>query len=177
MPLSAAVGGEKSMRVKGLLWCVWVCVLLVVTACAAPLPEGESGSVAMIPFASEEYGIRGNAPLEGWSDRAVLIQESFPGTMDEFVAVLVEKTDLVQLPRSTGAYKGAYLAWDLYTFGTQIVDAGPGVFKVDLALAQGKGEAKYYMVLLVAQSMGYVANEEKYETVFEHALYAFEPLE
>jgi hypothetical protein len=141
------------------------------------LPEGESGLVAMIPFTNEEYGIRGNAPLEGWSDRAVLVQESVLGTMDEFVDVVVEKTDLVQLPQTTGVYEGAFLTWDLYTFGTRIAEAGPAVFKVNLGVAQSSGGAKQYMVLLITQPMDYPAHKLKYDAVFEHALYAFEPLE
>jgi hypothetical protein len=161
---------------KGFLWGVLACVLLAMTACAAILPAGESGVVPMIPFVSEEHGIRGNAPMEGWSDRAVLNQESFPGTMDELVAIVVEKTDLVRIPKSSGVYRGAYLTWDLYTFSTRVEDAGPDVYRVDLGLAHVERDARYYLVILITRPMDYEENKALYQTVFEHALYALEPL-
>jgi hypothetical protein len=162
--------------IRGFFWGVLACVLLAMTACVAPLPEGESGLVAMIPFTNEEYGIRGNAPMGGWSDRAVLIQESFPGTMDDLVELAVAQTDLVRLPRSTGTYRGAYLTWDLYTFSTRVEDAGPDIYRVDMGLAHVERDARYYLVFLIAQPMDYEANKALYQTVFEHALYALEPL-
>ena len=81
------------------------------------------------------------------------------------------------LPRSFGTFKGAHLAWDLYRFTTQFADAGPDILHVDLAVAQGTGDDRQYLVVLVARSMDYAANPQKYRTVLEHALYAFEPLE
>jgi len=162
--------------IKGLSWGVLACVLLAMTACVAPLPEGESGAVAMIPFTNEEHGIRGNAPMEGWSDRAVLNQESFSGTLDELVELVVAQTDLVRIPRSSGVYRGAYLTWDLYTFSTRVKDAGPDVYRVDLGLAHVERDARYYLVILITRPMDYEANKALYQTVFEHALYALEPL-
>lgn len=154
-----------------------MCVLVAVTACTGSLPEGESGVVAMIPFTNEEHGIRGNALLDDSADWVLLNQESFSGTRDELAAILMEQTDLVQIPRSIGIYKGAYLTWDLYRFTTRVADEGPKIFHVDLALAQGPGDDRQYLVVLVALPMDYAATPAKYRTVFEHALYAFEPLE
>jgi hypothetical protein len=161
---------------RGALIGVLACVLVVATACAAFLPEGESGSVAMRPFTDEEQGVRGNALLEGSVDWALLNQESFSGTREELVAVVIEKTDLVQLPRSTGTYKGAHLTWEIFSFGTQIAEAGPDVYHVDLALARGTGGARQYLVVLISRPVDRSANPAKYRTVLEHALYAFEPL-
>jgi hypothetical protein len=163
--------------IRGLVSGMLAGVLLAVTACAVPLPQGESGVVAMIPFVSEEQGIRGNAPLEGWSDRAILNQESFSGTMAEWVALVVEQTDLVQLPTSYGTYPGAHLTWELYTFSTRIKDAGPDVYRVHLGLAHVERDARYYLVILITRPMDYEQNKALYRTVFEHALYALEPLE
>jgi hypothetical protein len=153
------------------------CVLLATTACITPLPQGKSGVVAMVPFTSEAFGIQGNAPLEGWSDQAILNQESFPGTIEELVTHVVEQTDLVQLPRSTGVYQGAHLTWDLYTFTTQIPEGGPGLYRVDMATAKAEPGAGLYLVTLITRPMEYGANRALYETVLEHALYALEPLD
>lgn len=162
---------------KCLLSGVLLCVLVIVAACNGSLPEGKSGVVAMMPFSDLEQGIRGNAPLSGWSDRAVLNQESFSGTLEEWTAIAVEKTDIVRLPRSVGTYGGAFLVWDLYTFSTRIADAGPDIYRVDVGLAQNKERSKIYLVLLVTVPVDYAANQSMYRAVFEHALYAFEPLE
>jgi hypothetical protein len=152
------------------------CTLVAAMACAPPLPVGQSGSIAMRPFVDREQGIRGNAPLEGWSDRALLLQQSFAGTRDEWAAVAREQTDLVQMPRSIGTYEGAYLTWELYTFVTRIAEAGPALYEVQLALAQNEAGSRQYTVLLIAPSPGVAADRPKHRAVYEHALYAFEPL-
>jgi hypothetical protein len=150
--------------------------LLAVPACIPSPPEGASGSIAMIPFVDEEQGIRGNAPLEGWSEEAALIQQAVFGPEDELLAAIVEQTDLVQLPRSTGTYESARLTWHLYSFATQLEQAPPGIYRVDMALAEMENGAGYYMVLLAARSSTYEANRAQYRAVLEHALYALEPL-
>jgi hypothetical protein len=153
------------------------CVLLAAAGCADFLPQGESGSVAMMPFTSEAHGIRGNTLLDGSVDWAILNQESFSGTREELVAVVVEQTDLLQLPRSAGTYQGAHLTWKIFGFGTRIKGAGPDVYHIDLALAQGKGDAKQYLVVLIAEPVDWAKKPARYRTVLEHALYAFEPLQ
>jgi hypothetical protein len=150
--------------------------LLVVPACVPSPAKGPSGSLPMIPFVDENQGIRGNAPLEGWSEQAILIQQSAFGTDDELIANIAEQTDLVRLPRSTGTYASAHLTWHLYSFATQLADAPPGIYQVDLALAEMEDRVGYYMVLLVAQSSTYEAHRAQYRAVLEHALYALEPL-
>jgi hypothetical protein len=162
---------------KVVLVAVLACTLIAVLACAPPLPVGQSGSIAMRPFVDKEQGIRGNAPLEGWSDRALLRQQSFSGTRDEWIAMASEQTDLVQMPRSVGTYEGAYLTWDLYTFVTRIAEAGPALLEVQLALAQNKAGSRQYTVLLVTPSPALAADRPMNQAVYEHALYAFEPLE
>ena len=155
---------------------VLACVLPLVAACGVPLPQGDRGSVGMVPFVDREHGIRGYAPLEGWTDRAILIQQSFEGTKEELVSTLVDQTDLMQLPRATGLYRGAHLTWDLYSFGTQLPDAAPGVYRVDLALAEANGGGTY-MAIMVTRPMEYQANQAQFRAVFEHALYAMAPLD
>jgi hypothetical protein len=149
-------------------------MLLCVTACNVSLPEGESGSIALIPFFDRERGMQGVMPLEGWTDRAVLLQESFPGTLDELIAEIAADTDLIALPRSTGTYRGSAFTWDLYQFHTQLADTGPGIYRVDLGLA--KSDSAYYFVALVTLPADYAANEPLYKTVFTHALYALSPM-
>lgn len=154
---------------------VIACSLLAITACTALQSEHGSGTIAMVPFTSDEHGIRGVTPLEGWADQAALVQQSFPGTKDELVAVIAEQTDLIALPRSIGTYKGSTFTWDLYTFETQIQDAEPGIYRVDMGLA--KGESAIHLVLLITVPAEYATNPALYETVFTHALYALTPIE
>ncbi|MBN1641173.1 MAG: hypothetical protein JXA09_08050 [Anaerolineae bacterium] len=159
---------------------VWGWLLLTValaggSACSVSLPVGELGAVPMAPFVDEQAGIRGMAPLPGWSDRAELVQQTGVGTIDEFVAMLSEQTDLVSLPRSTGSYQGKHLRWDLYTAETQVVGAPPGIYRLRMGIAhQG---ATFYFVVLVVVTADYDAGPEPYDAVFEHALYALGPTE
>ena len=150
-------------------------VLCLASACTGSLPEGESGSVAMMPFFDQEQGIQGVTPLEGWSDQAALLQQSFPGTKDELVAVIAEQTDLVTLPRPIGTYRGSAFTWDLFKIEGQIYEAGPGIFRMDLALAHD--DARYYLIALITQPDEYTARAPMYESVLNHTLYALKPLE
>jgi hypothetical protein len=163
------------MTKRNLLLGVLTSIFLTVTACSGLQGEHGSGSIAMAPFVSEEYGIRGLAPQEGWTDRALLAQMSFPGTMDELVTEITADTDLIALPRSIGTYRGSAFTWDLFKFNTQIKDQGSAIYRVELALAQS--ESAIYLVYLVTQPTDYAANTALYKTVYIHALYALTPIE
>ena len=148
---------------------------LLVTACGGWGADHGSGTVIMEPFIDEQFGIRGNTPAAGWAERAVLLQQSFSGTTDELTALLVEQTDLIGLPKSTGTYKGRALTWQLYRFETQLQSAEPGIYRVDMGVAEG--EAAIYFVTLVTMPMEYEDQAALYESVFTHAMYALAPLE
>jgi hypothetical protein len=147
---------------------------LLVTACGGWGAGHGSGTVIMAPFVDEQFGIRGNAPAGGWAERAVLLQQSFPGTTDELIALLAEETDLIGLPKSTGTYKGRALTWQLYRFETQLQSVGPGIYRVDMGVAEGK--AAIYLVTLVTMPMEYDEQAALYESVFTHAMWALTPL-
>jgi len=147
---------------------------ILVTACGSGAGHG-SGMVIMAPFVDEQFGIRGNAPVEGWAERAVLLQQSFTGTLDELTALLVEETDLVRLPKSIGTYQGQALAWQLYRFETQLQSVGPGIYRVDMGVAES--ETAFYLVTLVTMPMEYQDQAALYESVFRHAMWALTPLE
>jgi hypothetical protein len=147
---------------------------LLVTACGGWGADHGNGTVIMAPFTDEEFGIRGNAPAEGWAERAALLQQSFPGTTDELTAFLIEETDLIGLPKPTGTYRGSAWTWQLYRFETQLQSADPGIYRLDMGLAQG--EAAIYLVTLVTMPMEYEDHAALYESVFTHAMYALAPL-
>jgi len=150
-----------------------VCLLLLATGCAVSLPPGDKGVVPMIPFWDEQMGIHGVMPLEGWSEEAMVLQQSFPGSRDELSALLLEQTDLVSLPRSRGVYQGAHMSWELYTFHTQLQDAPPGIYRIDMGVSEHNGVQ--YFVILICVSTTYDQHAPMYETVLEHALYALQP--
>jgi hypothetical protein len=156
---------------------VWIVLSLVmlVTACGGWDADHGSGTVIMAPFIDEAQGIRGNAPAGGWAERAVLLQQSFTGTTDDLTALLAEQTDLIHLPKSIGTYKGRALAWQLYRFDTQLESAGPGIYRVDMGVAQG--ETAIYLVTLITVSMAYENQAALYESVFTHAMWALTPLD
>jgi hypothetical protein len=147
---------------------------LVLTACNGLYADNNSGAIAMVPFTDNDQGIEGVMPMEGWTDQAALLQQSFSGTGDELLALLKEQTDLISLPRSIGSYKGSRFTWDLYTFTTQFAEAEPGIYRVDMGVAEGD---KFYLVTLITVPAAYEANTAFYETAFVHAMYALNPIE
>jgi hypothetical protein len=169
------VSDSEELRMKQrLVMSVLAGVLLVLTGCATLAHEGESGVIALVPFADEQFRVQGVRPVDGWSEQALLIQQSAPVSMEELVAALVADSDLIALPRSTGSYEGRFFTWDLYTFTTRLAEAGPGIYRVDVGLAQG--ESAVYMVGLVTVPLSYPEHEALYETVLHHAMYALAPL-
>jgi hypothetical protein len=149
--------------------------MLVMAACNASLPQGNTGSVSLMPFWDEEMGIHGVMPVQDWSDQAELVQGSVPGTMDDAIATVLEQTSLTDLPQPVGHYDGRAFTWDLWTTETQFKELGPQTVHLDLALAEG--DAAAYLVALVVMPEAYRANPALYDTVLAHALYALEPLE
>lgn len=160
---------------KSLLCALLLGPLLVATGCALALPTGETGSVGMMPFWDEERGIRGNKPLDGWSDKAVLRQEPGPPTKEELVAAITEATDLVALPRSVRTYRGAHLDWELAEVECQVYDAGPGIYRLNLAFAEKDGRT--FWAALITTPAEYEAHTAMYDTVYEKALYALAPMD
>ena len=150
-------------------------ILLMVGACSASLPQSERGSIALLPYWNAEMGIQGVEPLQDWTDQAELIQISVPGTMDDLVAIVLEQTEITELPDPSSTYTGKALTWSLWSTETKVKDAGPMNLHVELALAEG--EAAGYLVALVVQPEAYAASPGLYDTVFRHALYALQPLE
>jgi hypothetical protein len=66
------------------------------------------------------------------------------------------------------------LTWQRYRFETQIPDAGPGIYRVDMGVAQG--ETAIYLVTLITESMEYERQAALYESVLTHAMWALTPL-
>jgi len=162
------------MRKTGLLVTVLTGVLLILMGCAAVAEESESGVIALVPFADEGFGLRGVRPVEGWTDKAMLLQQSVALSRDELVATLAAQSDLIALPKSIGTYKGRAFIWDLYTFTTRLEEAGPGIYRVDMGLAER--DATFYMVTLVSEPSAYAQYEARFDTVYRRALHALEPL-
>jgi hypothetical protein len=165
-------------------------VFLVLTACSASLPEGKSGSIALVPFFHEEMDIRGvvphgcNQPQAGTVECAnllsgqasvILVQQAAPVPLDELIDALLASTTLEQLPEPTGNYKGSAFTWDLYAAETQIQDVGPVTVRLDLALAEG--DSASYFVGMATLPEDYEANTALLQTVFTHAVYSLAPME
>ena len=131
-------------------------VLLMAGACNASLPQSGRGSIALVPFWNEEMGIQGVEPLQNWAEGADLVQISVPGDMDDLVAIVQEQTEITELPEPSGTYQGKALTWSLWSTETQLKDAGPGNWHVELALAEGESAA--YLAALVVQPEAYAAS-------------------
>jgi hypothetical protein len=150
--------------------------MLAISACSASLPQGTSGSIALIPFWDEEQGIQGVQPLEGWSEEAAeLVQNAIPGSRQDVVALILAQTDLSAFPESTGRFRGKAFTWDLYTFESHLEEVPVDALHFNLAVAES-GSTTYIVALLTLPD-AYDANPALYDTVLTHALYALEPME
>jgi len=165
-------------------------ICLLTSACGGNLFTDRPGSIAMQSYTNEELGIRGARPFycnpQGSdtfecsalnSNRSLVImnQLAFPGTREELIALLSEQTGLTEIPPQVGTYQSSALTWELYEFDMTNKVLGPVVFHAHLALAED--QARIYLIALSALPGDYQANRGLYQSVFEHALYAFEPLE
>lgn len=162
-------------RTKVLLPILLFAGVLAITACSASLPQGASGSIALIPFWDEEQGIQGVQPLEDWTEEAELVQAAIPGNGQDALDQLLAQTDLSALPESTGRFSGKAFTWDLCTFESHLEGVPVDAVHFDLAMAETGSTT--YVVMLLALPDAYDANPALYDTVFTHALYALEPME
>jgi hypothetical protein len=177
--------GMKRILLLGLL----VGMLLVVTACSMSLPAGDKGNLALTPFSSEEFSLRGVVPwacsqagpgasdctgLSSNQSLAVLLQQSVPVPLGDLGPSFLAQVSLEEFPESTATYKGTAFTWNLYTFEAQIYELGTEIYRVDLALAEG--DSTSYSVALITSPDDYEANVALYDTLFTHVLYALAPL-
>jgi hypothetical protein len=173
---------------RGLFVGILASSLLVLAGCAASLPAGDSGSIALVPFFDAEHGISGVVPVDcsqpapgnfecpglaGDGSMAVIVQQAYPGPRDELVDLVLAQVSLEQLPQAAGHYRGRALDWDLYSLKAQVKDAGPDAMRVELALAEG--EAVSYFVALVVPPDAYEAHPALFRTIFGHAIYGLVP--
>jgi hypothetical protein len=149
--------------------------ILAIGACSFSLPEGTDGSIALLPFWDEEQSIHGVQPVEGWSEEATLRQVMVPFSSHEALALLLKETDLLALPEATGRFKGKTFTWTLYEFESHLEELPVGILHFDMAVAESGSTT--YVVALLALPDAYETNRALYNTVYTHALYAFESME
>ena len=162
-------------RYKALLPILICAGALAISACSFSLPQGTSGSIALIPFWDEVQGIQGVQPLEGWSEEAQLRQLAVPGSREDVIALILPQINLSVLPESTGRFRGKAFTWDLYTFESHLEEVPVDTLHFDLAVAESGSTT--HIVALLTLPTAYDANPALYDTVFTHALYALEPVE
>lgn len=144
-------------------------------SCTASTYQTDSqGWVLMNYFTDQEKEISGLQPLE-LGENVELVQDVFPGSIQELEEAVLQQIDIEQFPASVGKYRGRTLSWDLYSFEGQLREEGPFDIAVNLAVAEG--DSVSYFVALLALPEDYEANTEKYQAVFYHTLYAFSPLD
>ena len=183
---------------RRLCFSAMVCLLLVATACGISLPQGESGSIALMPFCSEDLGICGVAPagspqvdegvfdcsgLNADKNLAFLVHQTVPAAVaEELIETLPQELGLSSPPTPAGTVNGAAFTWTWYEFRTQLRNLGEGwgpldpatAARVDCAIAAGN--AKTYLVSLITLPADHEANRAMYESLFVHAVYALTPL-
>lgn len=124
-------------------------------------------------YKSEERGFSGLEPID-LGEQAQLVQDVFPGSIEELREAALESIGIEELPESIGTYQGAALTWELYSFEAQIKELGPFTVSLDLAMAEDDTES--YFVGLVSLPEKYEEDTDKYQAVFYHAIYSFSPI-
>ena len=176
----------------------WLTLLLafvpILAACSVSLPQGESGSIAMMPFFDAQRGIRGVAPAEcsrtesGYFDcskltpalsKVPLSQETFVGTEAELVAVLSESVDTDEETEPSGSYQGSHYTWETHSLEAAVPLLGPETYRIYIGIAvEGSGSRQTWRIVsLAATSTDFDENEALLDAVFTRAMYAMAPLE
>jgi len=175
---------------KLLFLIVGTLIMASLCACGVSLPQGESGSMAMMPMFDAERGVTGIVPagcqqiqVGTWicedliqGGPILLSQQALPVPLDELIEDLLHDTDIKAPPKSYDTIKVKGLEWRLFTFDAHIADVAevmPGLLHIDMALAERDGVI--YMVGVVAESDDYAANARLCEALFSHLVYSLRP--
>ena len=136
--------------------------------------KDSQGWVLMRFNTSDGRGFNGIEPVELGED-VELVQEVFPGSLEELTTGVMDSIDLEELPESIGTYRGAALSWDMYSFEAQSMELGPMTVSINLAMADG--DSASYFVGLATSPEKFEENADKYQSVLYHTIYTFSPIE
>ena len=91
--------------------------------------------------ANQEKGFSGVEPFELGED-VVVVQDIYPGTIDELKAEILRSTVAEELPESIGTYQGSDLTWELHVGETRIPELGSSTVSILLGLASDESGFK-----------------------------------
>jgi hypothetical protein len=166
---------------------ILMCMLLIVTACSAPLADEDHGFIPMAPYVNKDLGIRTVAPV-GWQqvdagffvrgappeDFATYQVIGFPGlTMEEMVTTLLEQSPLDELPTQVESLPSPALVWEMFTIELPVPEIGVVWAKAALA----EDDAGAYVVSVQTLREQYEEESALYEMLFNYALYNTRPIQ
>lgn len=134
----------------------------------------DQGWVLMRYTTNKDKGISGVEPVDLGED-VQLVQEVFPGALEEVKAEIQKSIKSGELPAPDGTFQGSNLTWELYSGETEIPDIGP--FTVAILMGIAADDKASYFVGLVTLPDSYEEHADKFQSVFYHTLYAFAPIE
>ena len=121
---------------------VIISTCLVLAACSStPFQDQDPGWVLMRYATNEEKGIFTLEPVD-IGEEAEIVQDVFPGTMDEMRTEILKSITSEELPESGGTYQGSTLTWEWYQEETQIpeyarkIALNPEAGELDAAMAE-----------------------------------------
>jgi hypothetical protein len=167
--------GTNFMKLKrsGILLLLVFCLGLSSCSTASYLNE-DQGWILMRYTTNQDKGISGVEPVDLGED-VLLVQEVFPGTLEELKIETQKSISSGELPAPAGTFLGSGLTWELYTGETEIPDIGP--FTVAVLLGIAADDKASYFVGLVTLPDSYEEHADKFQSVFYHTLYAYSPIE
>ena len=121
------------LKRSGILLLLVFCLGLSSCSTASYLNE-DQGWVFMRYTTNQDKGISGVEPVDLGED-VLLVQEVFPGTLEELKIETQKSISSGELPAPAGTFLGSGLTWELYTGETEIPDIGPLTVAVLLGIA------------------------------------------
>jgi hypothetical protein len=162
------------MKLKLAVFLLASILCLGLASCSSPAFQNQDQGWVLMRYAT--YEEKGLASIEAvdLGEEVEVVQEVFDGSLDGMKAEILKSITSDDLPSPSGAYKGADFTWEYYILETQIPDLGP--FDITLMLGFTTDDIKSYFVALVTLPEIYKENEQKYQSVFLHTMYAFSPI-
>lgn len=180
-----------------LLYLVAIVTVLTLVACSASQFDDGSGAFPMTEFTHANGLFRGVHPInwqqtfngepepgmficeflraESVLDFKLLNQVAITGMNRSELDDLIETQLFIDsLPEGTSVYKSRFLDWELYAFDAYSPDI-PKQMHILMGLAEQSDV--FYIVMVVGIVEHYEDFPTYYDTLFEHVMYAFEPLE
>jgi len=176
--------------VKSTVIFILLCLILSLTACNESPLGNQSGAIPMLQYSDSELGLRGVRPfqcnpvatgvydctsLNPAGNLVIFEQLALDMSLDELIELFSQQVDTPITQDEPVAYQSAAFSWELYTLEAAVKDLGTEKYHIQIALASD--QSRNYLIALATLPEDYQAYQKLYDSIYTHALYAFESLQ